>query len=265
MLSEGLGVAAILRKDIREHKKRKRSPELWSCRKKGEVWIRERVKIGKERVLPCLPVGLNCPGTSLYIIWWIWQQHCCRAELSLMSHRTPTWISFYKSYIYDDDAIGVTLSTFHLTASWCQKIVSVMLIPIFYGLLFLTFFRDMLQWCWYLHAAEPLQSLHGCIKGLSPLATNGKYMLCNRQQFDHSGKHDINFNWMGTEDEYLFQQNKTIHIKMFYCDYFQSNQIYKTNSKKQHCRNTETVPLSAPWTEAVNWDKRNIWSKCCAH
>lgn len=92
MLSKGLGVAAILRKDIREHeKKRKHDPALWRRKKKEEVWIRERVKIGKERVLPCLPVGLNCPGTSLYIIWWIWQWHCCRADLTSSSHLNFIW------------------------------------------------------------------------------------------------------------------------------------------------------------------------------
>lgn len=73
MLSGGLGVAAILRKDMREHgekkkKNRKHDPALWCCRKKEEAWIRERVKIGRERVLPCLPVGLNCPGTSYNLV-----------------------------------------------------------------------------------------------------------------------------------------------------------------------------------------------------
>lgn len=69
MLSGCLGVAALLRKDMREHAKKKKKegkhdPALWDCSKKDAAWIRERVKIGKERFLACLPVGSDCPGTS---------------------------------------------------------------------------------------------------------------------------------------------------------------------------------------------------------
>lgn len=146
-------------------KKRKHDPALWSRRKKEEVWIRERVKIGKERVLPCLPVGLNCTGTSLYIIWRIWQRHCCRADLTSSSHLNFIWQELHtlrwRNHLKNNVNVPSWQNLHKEFSVQCE----------FWFLMlccFCLFLWKGLTWCWWHHAVEAVWSLYHCVSQMDP-------------------------------------------------------------------------------------------------